>query len=354
MKTDLLPLLKSVSRSFYLSLRMMPKNMGPALGLGYLFCRAADSVSDTELIPLEERPKALQKFKHLFKIFPFDPDPFENYVDFLRPLLPAENSAEKSLLKSLPLCAKALKNLSRTNQALVQEVVLGVIRGMEMDLKKFGQGPDNLKALKSEKELEDYLTAIGGEPGKFWTKLTLLHFSNLGIKNKKKWIDQGAEFGKGLQMVNILRDLSKDLTLGRCYLPETWLKNYDLAPKDLLESENFNLFQPLYEKTIDQTIHRLKHGLDYIRSLPRRSVRLRASVWWPLSIGLQTLQQLQGNRKVLDPKQTIKIKRLSIYLMMMESIPILPSNLFLRWDFEDLAGPATSSMEGKYVPLKEG
>src|SRR5215467_9006870 len=42
--------LKSVSRSFYLSLRVLPSAVRPALALAYLLARAADTIADTRLI----------------------------------------------------------------------------------------------------------------------------------------------------------------------------------------------------------------------------------------------------------------------------------------------------------------
>ena len=46
-------LLKSVSRSFYLTLRVLPTGMRDPVGLAYLLARAADTIADTSLIPPE-------------------------------------------------------------------------------------------------------------------------------------------------------------------------------------------------------------------------------------------------------------------------------------------------------------
>ena len=45
-------LLKSVSRAFYLSLRVLPADLREPIGLAYLLARAADAIADTPLIPL--------------------------------------------------------------------------------------------------------------------------------------------------------------------------------------------------------------------------------------------------------------------------------------------------------------
>src|SRR6266702_6204994 len=49
------PLLKGVSRSFYLTLRILPAGMRDPIGLAYLLARAADTIADTSLIPPEQR-----------------------------------------------------------------------------------------------------------------------------------------------------------------------------------------------------------------------------------------------------------------------------------------------------------
>ena len=49
------PLLKGVSRSFYLTLRVLPVGMRDPIGLAYLLARAADTIADTSLISPEQR-----------------------------------------------------------------------------------------------------------------------------------------------------------------------------------------------------------------------------------------------------------------------------------------------------------
>src|SRR5712664_1012501 len=52
-------LLKQVSRSFYLTLRVLPGSIRPQIGLAYLLARTSDTIADTELVPLDQRLAAL-------------------------------------------------------------------------------------------------------------------------------------------------------------------------------------------------------------------------------------------------------------------------------------------------------
>src|ERR1700744_3277655 len=58
------PLLKGVSRSFYLTLRVLPVGMRDPIGLAYLLARAADTIADTSLIPPGQRMELLLSLRN--------------------------------------------------------------------------------------------------------------------------------------------------------------------------------------------------------------------------------------------------------------------------------------------------
>ncbi len=57
-------LLKQVSRSFYLTLRILPDAIRPQIGLAYLLARATDTIADTSLVPVDRRLEALRDLKN--------------------------------------------------------------------------------------------------------------------------------------------------------------------------------------------------------------------------------------------------------------------------------------------------
>src|SRR6476619_6652848 len=56
-------LLRDVSRSFYLTLRVLPGAIRNQIGLAYLLARATDTIADTHLVPLPQRLEALNKLR---------------------------------------------------------------------------------------------------------------------------------------------------------------------------------------------------------------------------------------------------------------------------------------------------
>src|SRR5438067_10976924 len=53
-------ILASVSRSFYLSIRLLPKKLRDPVSLGYLLARASDTIADTTELPTELRTEKLR------------------------------------------------------------------------------------------------------------------------------------------------------------------------------------------------------------------------------------------------------------------------------------------------------
>ncbi len=330
-------LLKDVSRSFYLSFKILPKKIRSVMGLGYLLCRAADTIADTPSTQTSEKLKLLGQFRSLFATFPI---PSDRLTDFLRDLdnlnlTPKVN--EQRLLKNFNRCTAWFNSLTRSNQALIQSVVTAVITGMEMDLKIFdGSDAESAKAMPTDKELEAYIHWIGGEPGRFWTSVCLSHLPVLNIPNPDRMLQDGIIFGTGLQMVNILRDFPEDLKMGRCYIPTELLNRDGIAIDDIIAGKKEDEFRKVYVDLIDQTIFRLERGLSYISQLPKFSLGLRAAVWWPLMIGMKTLKKLRETPNILKTTGPVKIKRSQIYGLILTSFFLLPFDALLKKEFEKL------------------
>ena len=60
-------ILKDVSRSFYLSIRLLPKAMREPVSLAYLLARASDTLADTEGLDAELRRDMLQGFGEVMR-----------------------------------------------------------------------------------------------------------------------------------------------------------------------------------------------------------------------------------------------------------------------------------------------
>lgn len=311
-------LLKQVSRSFYLTLAVLPRAVRRQIGVAYLLARTTDTIADTGLVSVEKRLSALDELRARIL------GRGQAALDFGELSERQGSAAERVLLERCSVALEILEDLSAADVGLVRAVLETITSGQELDLRRFaGASKGNVIALKSEEELDDYTYRVAGCVGEFWTRICRAHlFPNVAL-DEQRLLDDGVLFGKGLQLVNILRDLAGDVLLGRCYLPGDRLAELGLLPEDLLKPEADVKFRPLYDRYLGWAEDHLKHGWRYAISLPRGQVRVRLACAWPVLIGVETLKLLRS-RPVLDPRQRIKVSRGRIRSIMARTVLYYP------------------------------
>ena len=187
-----------------------------------------------------------------------------------------------------------------------------ITSGQELDLRSSGHASkDNVIALEREADLEDYTYRVAGCVGEFWTKMCRSHLFPNARLNDAWLIENGIRFGKGLQLVNVLRDLPKDLAQGRCYLPAEQLTSVGLLPEKLLSPVIEPALRPVYNQWLEHAEAHLQAGWTYTNALPRAQVRVRLACAWPVLIGLETVALLK-RQNVLDPECRIKVSRKAV------------------------------------------
>ena len=311
-------LLRDVSRSFYLTMRMLPGPVRRQISLAYLLARTTDTIADTELVEVPLRLQALAALRE--RILGRD--------SALLPLAQLRGSqgvpAERILLERCEESLRLLLDLEEADRRLVREVLDVIISGQELDLKRFGAAAaDQILALQTGEELDDYTYRVAGCVGEFWTKMCAAHlWPGTGLEGESL-TRQGVRFGKGLQLVNILRDLPRDLRKGRCYVPSQFLTAAGLVPKDLLSAQNEARFRPAYDPLLALAEGHLAAGWEYTRSLPKGQIRLRLACAWPVLIGARTLRKLR-HENMLDATRRVKVSRPEVRSLILRSVFLYP------------------------------
>ena len=142
--------------------------------------------------------------------------------------------------------------------------------------------------------------------------------------------DLGVRFGKALQMVNVLRDVPRDLRTGRCYVPADVLKEVGLAPEDLLDRSNSDAARPVLGAGIEIALGHIEAAEEYLLAIPRRCLRLRLAALWPLLLAVGTLAALARSEAWLDPDRVTRVGRSRVYAMMALSLLVGRSNTAVR------------------------
>lgn len=278
-------LLRDVSRSFYLTMRWLPQPMRPAVAIGYLLARATDSVADTSTAPTEQR-RAVLALMRAAVTGRADADELERlFMQLSGALAQAQpNPAEYRLLRRFGDCLEALGNLPEQERVLVCEVLDTITAGQteDLDAPQYTEESDTLR----------YADAVAGCVGVFWTRLGYAAMGeNFAAPAAQELMEQaGLRYGRGLQLINMLRDEEEDAARGRRYLA----------------GDNRMLW-------CDRAERYLYDGVDYARRL--QTWKLRFATLLPALLGLQTLRLLRRRKGT----ERIKISRAAVYRTMLHA-----------------------------------
>ena len=299
------PILRNVSRSFYLTLRWLPPEVRQSIGLLYLLARTTDTIADTSLIPADKRMLKLRQFRDRIR------SEGASMPDFSHLVREQKNNGEKTLLLHSPEIITLLEQTPAFDRGQIQLTLETITRGQEQDLERFGDGSE-LKSLKNSEQLDDYTYHVAGCVGEFWTHLTRRHcFPNADIDDSR-FLTLAIRFGKALQLVNILRDLPGDLEQGRCYLPSSDLTMAGLKPEDLRDPANWPKLEPVLKPWVNRANEHLAAAWQYTLMIPHEHYRLRIACALPILMGKRTLDLITAGNP-LEPAINRKISRTEVY-----------------------------------------
>lgn len=236
-------LLKRVSRSFYLTLRLLPGPVRESISLAYLLARFTDTEADG-----------------------------------------AVSEAEKELLGRRADLERWLA--ASPDRDEIERVWKTIQEGQRFDQKRFEGKADAL----SEEELGRYTYLVAGCVGEFWTRICARRIPGFARLPDAEMSGLGVNFGRGLQLVNILRDRQADAKIGRVYVP----------------AERF-------DDTLALARRHLADAGRYVAAV--RGFRLRAACALPLLLAGETLDLVE---KFPDAVR-VKVPRRRLWVLLLRS-----------------------------------
>jgi farnesyl-diphosphate farnesyltransferase len=332
-------LLRHVSRSFDLSIRLLPKALQAPVAIGYLLARATDTVADTTALPLSERQILLDLMTQTIAAQDTSAEESRELSRLTQAFAAQQTDPhERALMQALPQCLPLLHTLPADDQASVRQVLGHITRGQQLDMTRFGPG---LQALQTEAELADYTWLVAGCVGEFWTELCGRHLPGYSLLPQAEMLRIGRQYGMGLQRLNIIRDAGADLAAGRCYWPEETLRQAGLTPAMLgqaaqtPDADTLHALAPLYTQWLDRTQAQLADGIRYALAL--KPLRLRLASALPALIGARTVALLrQAGPAALI--QRVKMPRHEVRALLWRIALGLGSAAVLQKEFRKLSG----------------
>jgi farnesyl-diphosphate farnesyltransferase len=283
---------------------MLPEGLNVPVTVAYLLCRIADTVEDSPDLSVEQKEELLHIFIMIFESH----KPNESIDLFLDRIknMPCK-TADDDLTYNLSIVMDVFFSFSPVIRKHIAFWVIEMSRGM----RKYAQSSHKRRFtfLKSMKELDEYTYYVAGTVGYLLTELFSFYSKKITPAIKEKLEKLAESFGKGLQMVNIIRDMTTDLRRGQSYIPDELLTKYRLSRNTIFEKENADRAEELFNELIRNAVKHLDQALDYILLIPKNETRIRLFCMLPLFWAMRTLQKIQLNSLALLGSEKIKVPR---------------------------------------------
>ncbi|MEA9604773.1 squalene/phytoene synthase family protein [Polynucleobacter sp. JS-JIR-II-c23] len=273
-------ILGSVSRTFALTIPLLPPSIEKVVGNTYLLCRIIDTIEDAADLSTQSK----QSLSALFLDAVLEKAPVETFVaPCLNALKNYSNQDELDLISHTPTVLRILHTCSTQDQAAVSRCVSIMSEGMS-----FFHGRQNQAGLHDLTEFEQYCYVVAGVVGELLTTI----FSNHSQAFKEKMAgheDLAIAFGQALQMTNILKD----------------------SPEDKARGVSWKPINVSHEALLKLAYQKLQDSLNYILLIPKQELGMRRFCFLAFGLAVMTLSKI-ADRKEFDSKDEVKLSRSTV------------------------------------------
>ncbi|MCA9668054.1 MAG: squalene/phytoene synthase family protein [Myxococcales bacterium] len=275
-----------MSRTFALTIPVLPGELRDSVCCAYLLCRIADTIEDRADLDDARRAALFDTFSGLL----VEPDDDALLARFAT-LWPkregsADDAAYQPLMRQLAPVIVAHASLTPRQRAPINDCVLEMIDGMRLMVRK---PPERgvLHICSDLEELERYCHYVAGTVGLMLTQLFADHLGAGSTFSADAQREHGHRFGLGLQLTNILKDHRVDLSRNVSFFPAEWLdtrRSNGTPAQGLL---------PQYKhRLVERTLEHLEAAHLYTLALPPEPQGLRLFCLWALWMSAATMREV--------------------------------------------------------------
>jgi farnesyl-diphosphate farnesyltransferase len=316
-------ILPAVSRTFALSIRVLPGTLGHAVLIAYLLCRIADTVEDEPTLSAERKAELLTLFLECLD----DPEAAPRFTNECAGVV--GDAAHVRLNQHADAVFAELHALPVSSRGHVRRWVGEMVAGMRTFVLRYPAGI----RIQSVDEYREYCYYVAGTVGYMLTDLWHEHSPVIGSLRYRQLRQRCLAFAEALQTVNILRDIARDaLQENSIFIPEQLLREHGSSHASLLADDRVRQTRDALVALGRVAARDLEHAQAYLLTLPRRAVAIRLSCAFPLLFACATLRDLRrawGSPTIA--RAVVKISRREVKALTLLSVLGIASNRMLAW-----------------------
>lgn len=332
-----------VSRTFVRPIEMLPGDLRTAVTCGYLLCRIADTIEDHPKLPIAERDGLYAAFLDVLE----RQAPAERFAELWSKV--DHQGPEHVLCLGLPRVMRVFWKLPRALQDATVPWVAEMTRGMALYSHR-PRGVDGIAALHTPEDLDRYCYYVAGTVGHMLTALFSTELRDLPAPRALVLRENAEAFGLGLQLVNILKDVTDDRERGISFIPRTSCEAQGIGVADLTDPAHRARAHAAVFPIFEHARLQLDRALEYVLALPVKPEGIRLFCLLPLWMAVRTLVHARGNDAMFIADRPVKIARAEVEQLIADCVRFASDDEALRERYARLwladPFPAAEVVEG--------
>ncbi len=322
--------LVAVSRTFSKPIAMLPGDLEVAVTCGYLLCRIADTVEDHPAVPRGRKDE-------LFNLFLGVIEQGHSAREFSLAFETIEgDDAELSLARKLTRVMTVFGSLPERMQAVVGRWVAEMARGMSLYTHR-EPGDDGFVALYTVEDLERYCYYVAGTVGHMLTELFAEAMGDQVDPRTLADMRRHCEaFGAGLQLVNILKDVTDDRGRHWSFVPRAACERVGISIVTLTDEEVRDRAHLAVAPLFELAKNKLEQALQYALSIPADQKGVRLFCLLPLWMAALTLVHARGNDAMFLVDEEVKISRQAVEQVIADCLAHVSDDAALKARYRQL------------------
>ena len=320
--------LPKVSRTFALTIRLLPGALEHPVAVAYLLCRIADTIEDSATLSAAEKSALLGEFRAAIGGGP---------TAGLERTFAAPRTDDERLACEARAALTAFHRLPAAMQGRIRPHVEEMCDGMAEFARARGDSAA-LYTLPDVAALDRYCYYVAGTVGHLLTGLFVDHLPGIDPRRGERLSALATSFGLGLQLTNIIKDVTTDRARGWSFVPADLCRQFGVAPEELLAPPHRDAARRVMQSLVRKARAHLDDAATYVTLLPRTAYGVRMFCLLAVYLAVRTLRLTERDPRLLDPEARLKVTRGEVRTTLAMTALTAPSNLLIRSYYRALAG----------------
>ncbi|MFC7059472.1 phytoene/squalene synthase family protein [Halovenus salina] len=296
-----------VSRTFALTISELDEPLAREICVGYLLCRVADTIEDSDTIPPAEQARLLDQYRSAFETG--DPERLDQFMHGVEEWIPDAPSADWHVVAETPRLFRTYRALPESSQAEIAPAVTEMVDGMGLFIDRYAT--EGGLRIQTVDELEEYCWYVAGTVGHLVTGLVA---RDAPERTRERLYDVAPSFGLLLQLVNVAKDVAVDYEEeNNVYVPDELLERHGLHPEDMRTGDE--AFVPVIEALVARAEGYTEDARTWLETMPGSRGNVLSAWAIPYLLAVATIRELRARPEDVMLDGDVKVSRSEVYAL---------------------------------------